>query len=126
MNLSETEDRFFNLPPATLDAIREYRRTRDPALVDIVLHGILEKYLPESVRPAAVVASASASAVESSLNAFGVETLTLIEVILDLQDALGITLTDDELRGLRDLDEVRALLVGKVAALRDAPAPPAR
>ena len=52
------------------------------------------------------------------MNAFGLESLTLIEVVLDLQDALGITLSDDELRGLRSLDEARALLLQKVAALK--------
>lgn len=116
----ETEDRFFNFTPETLEAIREYRRTRDPALVDTVLRGILEKYLPENIRPAEIAAAEIAGApVESSLNAFGLESLTLIEVILDLQDALGITLTDDELRSLHSLDEVRALLMQKVAALRE-------
>ncbi len=112
---ADLEDRFFNFPPATLAAIRDYRRSRDPALVGPVLRGIVEKYLPES--------HAAAPAPESALNAFGLESLTLIEVLLDIQDALGITLTDEELRALRNLDEARALLVQKVVALRDS-APP--
>ena len=100
--------------PATLAAIRAYRRTHDPALVDPILRGIVEKYLPESAR----LTEAAGTAPEAALNAFGFESLTLIEVVLDLQDALGITLSDDELRGLRNLDAARALLLQKVAALR--------
>lgn len=115
MNDADPEDRFFNFKPETLDRIREFQRTRDPALVSPVLNGILEKYLPDGEPPPA------ASAPEDALNAFGFESLTLIEVVLDLQDAFGIQLSDDDLRRVHHLDGVRALLAEKIAALRAEP-----
>ena len=115
MSDANPDERFFNFKPETLALIGEFQRTRKPALVSPVLHGILEKYLPEGERlPAGATP-------EETLNAFGFESLTLIEVVLDLQDALGITLSDEEMRGMHNLEEVRALLTAKVAALGAAP-----
>jgi acyl carrier protein len=45
------------------------------------------------------------------------ESLTLVELILDLQEALGVRLTDDELRGLRTFQEAVDVLARKVDEL---------
>ena len=94
-------------PSSTSSSARAIPRWFPP-----LLNGILDKYLPEGER------STGGAKPEDTLNAFGFESLTLIEVILDLQDAMGISLSDDELRGLHGMDEVRAVLARKVAALR--------
>ena len=117
MNLTEPKDRFSNLPPAVSAAIREFQRTSDPALVDPILWGIVRKYLPEN-DPAAL---AGAPFAPVTLDSFAFESLTLIEVMLDLQDALRIQLSDEESRGLHDMEGARALLVKKVEALRRSP-----
>ena len=105
------DDRFFGYPPETLALIHEFQRTRDPVLVSPVLGGVLAKYLPEGRR------FPDGSPPEDALNVLGFESLTLIEIILDLQDALGIGISDDEIRGVQHVEEVRALLARKVAAL---------
>lgn len=104
------EQRFLNFQPETLAAIREYQSSKDPSLVRRIVEGIVDKYLPEHLR-----GTRQNSA--SSLNAFGLESITLMEVILDIQDALGITISDDELRQLQSFDQTIALLSEKVAAL---------
>jgi acyl carrier protein len=111
MNQSEIDDRFLNVSPETLKTIREYRRTHSPELIPNIVRGIVEKYLPANVRERA------AEGVKS-LNAFGLESITLMEVVLDIQDALEITLTDDELRQLRSFDETIVLLSRKVGELQ--------
>jgi acyl carrier protein len=114
MNESEIEERFLNFSPQTLEVIREYRRSRDPQLVSTIVKGIVEKYLPPEMRDRAPEAM-------TSLNAFGIESVTLMEIILDIQDALDLVITDAELRSLNNFDQATKLLSEKVAALRDAP-----
>jgi acyl carrier protein len=115
MNESEINERFLNFSPATLDAIRRYHARKDPALVSPIVHGIVEKYLPEHLRSQAIDPA-------KSLNAFGLESLTLVEVFLDMQDALAISVAEDELRGLKNFNEAIELMSKKVAALRESAA----
>jgi 3-hydroxyacyl-[acyl-carrier-protein] dehydratase len=110
MNESEINERFLNFNPRTVEAIRAYRARRDPQLVHPIVHGIIEKYLPPDMRD-------RASQAMTSLNAFGIESVTLMEIILDIQDALDLVITDAELRGLRGFDDATRLLSDKVAAL---------
>lgn len=112
--MNTSDERFFNYPPATRQAIAEFQRTRDPALIDPILHAVLHKYLPEGTPADAV----SSHAPEATLGSFGFESLTMVEIILDLQDAFGITFGDEELRGMTTLEEARGVLARKVAALR--------
>ena len=116
MNESEIEERFLNFSPQTLEVIRKYRRSRDPQLVAIIVQGVVEKYLPPELRDRAPEAM-------TSLNAFGIESVTLMEIILDIQDALDLVITDAELRGLTNFDQATKLLSDKVAALRAGPSP---
>ena len=112
MSDTDTEDRFVHYPPETRASIREFQRTRDPALVSPILKSILAKYAP------AAGPSDPGGTPEAALGALGFESLTLLEVYLDLQDALGVSLSDDDLRGLHTPEEVMALLDRKVDALR--------
>jgi acyl carrier protein len=114
MNETEIEERFFNFSPSTLDAIRVYHRSRDPQLVSAIVQGIVEKYLPPELRSRAPEAM-------NSLNGFGIESVTLMEIILDIQDALDLMISDAELRSLHSFDDAKKMLSDKVAALRAAP-----
>ncbi len=115
MNESEINERFLNFSPPTIEAIREYRRSRNPQLVSAIVNGIVEKYLPPEMRDRTPEAM-------KSLNAFGIESVTLMEIILDIQDALDLVITDAELRSLNSFDEATKLLSEKVAALGAGPA----
>jgi acyl carrier protein len=117
MKESEIDERFLNFNPETVAAIRIYRQTRDPKLVHEIVHGIIEKYLPPELRN-------QTSGAVTSLNAFGIESVTLMEIILDIQDALDLVITDEELRNLRGFDDATKLLSDKVAALGAAPTGP--
>ncbi|HEX3816781.1 MAG TPA: acyl carrier protein [Chthoniobacterales bacterium] len=106
MNDPQIDDRFFGFPPELVVIIQEYGETHNAALVPGIVHGIIDRYVPPGSRASA-----------ESLSALGLESLTLMEVILDIQDALGLTLSDDELRALANLDEATAILEKKVAQL---------
>jgi 3-hydroxyacyl-[acyl-carrier-protein] dehydratase len=114
MNESEIDERFLNFNPETVEAIRVYRGNRDPKLVHPIVHGIIAKYMPPDLRD-------QAPDTVASLNAFGIESVTLMEIILDIQDALDLVITDEELRGLKGFDEATKMLSEKVAALSGTP-----
>lgn len=110
MNESDIDERFLNMSPPALQAIRQYRDTHKPELVQPIVDGIVEKYLPVEMRGRATEAM-------QSPNSFGIESVTLMEIMLDIQDALGIELSDNELRGLKNFEDATNLLRQKVAAL---------
>jgi acyl carrier protein len=112
MNESELDNRFFNFPPETLRLIAEYRKSRDPKMIEPVMRAIVRKYAPERV-----IDVLDPLRIQ---NAFGLESLTLLEVVLDLQDAFEITLSDPELQKLQTMEETVALITDKVNALRSA------
>lgn len=112
MNESEIRERFCHFSPPTVTAICDYNGSHDPQFVSPIVQGIIEKYLPPEMR------NRTPETMES-LNAFGIESITLMEIILDIQDALGLILTDAELRNLKGFDEATKLLSAKVNALRD-------
>ena len=83
----------------------------DPALVIPILKRIVQHYLPKhSALTAELV-------MEDSLAAVGLDSLTLMEITLDVQDAFGMTFTDDELRHLKSFSEITALIDRKIKAL---------
>jgi acyl carrier protein len=115
MTESEITERFLNFPPATLKAIRQYHAGKDPAFVAPVVHGIVAKYLPEHLRGQPLDSA-------SSLNNLGLDSLTLMEVFLDIEDALDISVPEDELRAVKNFDDAIALMSKKIAALRESAA----
>jgi len=114
--MQQIDERFLNFGLPTLEAIRAYRQSHDPKLVPAIVQGIVEKYLPPEIRDRAPEAM-------KALNAFGIESVTMMEIILDIQDALEIVITDAELRGLRNFDDATKLLREKVAALSEGSQP---
>ncbi len=112
INDSEIKERFASFGPATVEAIRGFHSSHDPKFVSPIVHGIIEKYLPPGRQAMGIEEM-------KSLNSFGIESVTLMEIILDIQDAFDLVISDAELRGLKNFDDATRLLSDKVAALRD-------
>jgi 3-hydroxyacyl-[acyl-carrier-protein] dehydratase len=95
---------------ATIDAILSFRKTGDPSLVSVITRGIIARYLRSETRD--FFASA---APETPLITLGVDSLTMLEIVLDVQEALDISVEDSELKQLRTVGEVNELLAEKIA-----------
>ena len=108
MNPSDIEERFSTFGESTVDAIQRYNRNPDPSLVETIVEGIVQRYLPAEMRSRAPEAM-------KSLNGFGIESVTLMEIFLDIQDALGLQISDRELRTLTNFADATRLLMQKVA-----------
>ena len=94
----------------TIQAILAFRQTGERLAVPVITRGIINRYLRDEARE--FYASAAADTVLSSL---GVDSLTMLEIILDVQEALDISIEDSELKQLQTIGDVNQLLMEKTA-----------
>ena len=80
----------------TAEAIISLRRTGDTALIPEILRGIVWRYVRPDAREQVEKAS-----LETPLSTLGMDSLMMLEVVLDVQDALDVTVEDAELRRVR-------------------------
>lgn len=85
----------------TVDAIIELRRTGDPELIPPIVRGIVWRYVQEEARP--VVDEAKP---ETPLSSLGIDSLMMLEVVLDVQDALEVVIEDADLRKMQTIGDV--------------------
>lgn len=94
----------------TIEAILTFRQTGDVLAVGVITRGIFSRYLRDEARE-----SLASAVPETPLSSLGVDSLTMLEIILDLQDALDISIEDPELKHLRTIGDVNELLTAKAA-----------
>jgi len=89
----------------TVDAIINLRQTGDPSFIPEILRGIVWRYVHAETRP--VVDTAT---LETPLASLGIDSLMMLEVVLDVQDALDIVIEDADLRKVQTIGDVNELL----------------
>lgn len=95
----------------TVEAIVRFRHERDLAAVPVIVRGIIRRYLPAHQH------EAFANATETTrLADLQVESLTMLEIILDIQDALDVTIEDAEMREFVTIGDVQTFLLKKVTS----------
>ena len=99
----------------TPEAIINLRRTGDTTLIPDILRGIVWRY----VRPEAREEVEKAS-LEIPLSALGMDSLMMLEVVLDVQDALDVTVEDAELRRVKTFDDISQLLIQRFSEIHKA------
>ena len=85
----------------TIDAIIDLRRTGDPSFIPAIIRGIVWRYLHEDARPSLDQATA-----ETPLASLGIDSLMMLEVVLDVQDALDVVIQDADLRRMQTIGDV--------------------
>ncbi len=98
--------------PATYYAACKFRASADPADLAIVVHGVIERFTERDLR-AKLAAPADSVRLREDL---GLDSLTMIEVVMLAEEVLGISVNNEELTHLRTLAEVQAFIARKVAA----------
>jgi acyl carrier protein len=109
------EFRFASYGAETQQQIRQFHETSDPALVVPILRGIVAYYLPKET------SLTVDDLLGQPLSALGLDSLTWLEITLDVEDAFGMTFNDQELRELSSFSEIAGLIDRKVKALSDGP-----
>lgn len=112
--LKAARDLLVGYPEGTLAATEKFLGDRDPAALDALLLGVLEKHLPPKEGRVPLVAQPGAARLIEDL---GFDSLALVEVNFLLQDITGLKLPEAEMRDLRTLDDLRAVLRRNAARL---------
>ena len=99
----------------TAEAIINLRRTGDTALIPEILRGIVWRYVRPEARDEVEKAS-----LETSLSALGMDSLMMLEVVLDVQDALDVTVEDAELRRVKTFKDISDLLMQRYTEIHNA------
>lgn len=84
----------------TADAIVELRRSRDVTLIPGIVMGVVWRYVNVEMRPRVEAATA-----ETPLASIGIDSLTMMEVVLDVQDALDLVVEDEDLKQMKTIGE---------------------
>lgn len=109
--IAEIKQQFKRCSEETVDAIMAFRQTGDVSLLPIIVKGVVQRYLPAD--KADLLKNATE---ETNLADLQIESLTMLEVVLDIQDAADVIIEDAELREIRTLGDVRKFLEQKLAA----------
>jgi 3-hydroxyacyl-[acyl-carrier-protein] dehydratase len=94
----------------TIDAIIDLQRTGDPEFIPTIVRGIVWRYVHKDVH--SILDQATA---ETPLASLGVDSLTMMEVVLDVQDALDLVIEDADLRRMRTIGDLIGFLQQRFA-----------
>jgi len=94
----------------TVDAIIDFQRTGDPESVPTIVRGIVWRYVHKDVQSSVDQATA-----ETPLASLGIDSLTMMEIVLDVQDALDLVIEDADLRRMQTIGDVIGFLQQRFA-----------
>lgn len=97
--------------PQTLEAALRYRSTGDPDTVPAIVYGIIERHLAPGHDHQLATAGDETRLIED----LGVDSLTLLEIVLSIEETLNISIENDELREIRTLGEVKSFITRKIS-----------
>ena len=109
--IAQIRKNYAKCTPETIDAILRFRQNRDVKEVPAIVRGIVQRYLPADKKPLLDQATE-----QTTLTDLQVESLTMLEIVLDIQDAVDLVIEDTELRGLRTLGDFSRFLEQKITA----------
>jgi len=112
--LSELLKRF---SPDTLEAAVRFRSTKDPHLVEVIVLGIIDRHLEPDQKDIFKKADDNLRLYED----LGVDSLTMLEIVMLVEQTLELSIENEELKDLRTLGDVKQYVDAKVRGV-DIPA----
>lgn len=98
--------------PETVEKAVEFRKTGNPELVGDVVMGIIERFVEPDKRE---LLKSSADDLKV-MKGLGLDSLTMVEVVLSVEDAIGTTIDNDEIQNLQTVGDIKKFIRGKVGA----------
>ncbi len=98
--------------PETVEAAIRFRSTHDLEALPTVVYGIIERHLPPENTRSLADAGDDTRLIED----LGIDSLTLLEIVLTIEETIGISVENEELRDIRTLGEVKTFIVRKISA----------
>jgi 3-hydroxyacyl-[acyl-carrier-protein] dehydratase len=93
------------LPPPAVAAAHALNHSRDPSLIPTIVRGIVERYTEPELRPLVHAADDGLRLVED----LAIDSLSLIQIAIAIEDVLEVTADPTDIRQLRTLGDVQEL-----------------
>ena len=96
--------------PSTFEAACQFRKTGNLEHIPVIIFGVIERFVESKFRPRLKESDADLRLVED----LGIDSLTMMEIVMLTEDVLQITIDNDELRALRSVGDVRQFMECKL------------
>ena len=99
--------------PSTFESACQFRKTGNPEHLPAVVIGVIERYVEPDLRAKLKDADDDLRLIED----LGIDSLTMMEIVILVEEVLQMTINNDELRNLRNVGDVKAFIDSKVRGL---------
>jgi acyl carrier protein len=99
--------------PGTYLAVREFRKTGSVDVLPAIVLGVIERYVDRDLRAKLRTPHEDLRLAED----LGLDSLSMMEIVMLTEEILRITIDNDELRRLRTLGETIRFIEGKLRGL---------
>ena len=99
--------------PSTFESAVQFRKTGNPEHLPAVVIGVIERYVEPELRVKLKDAADDLRMIED----LGIDSLTMMEIVILVEDVLQMTINNEELRNLRTVGDVKAFIDCKVGGL---------
>ena len=96
--------------PSTFEAAVQFRKTGNPEHVPAVVIGVIERFVEPDLRIKLKDADDDLRLIED----LGIDSLTMMEIVILVEDVLQLTINNDELRNLRTVGDVKTFIDCKI------------
>jgi 3-hydroxyacyl-[acyl-carrier-protein] dehydratase len=107
---AKLRESFKRCTPETIEAILRFRNQHDVSAVIVVVNGVIERYL--KLAPGETLADKpGCTKLGEDL---GIDSLTMLEIVMAIEEALDFRIEDSEARAIRTLGDVRTYVDDRV------------
>src|SRR5471030_450417 len=99
--------------PSTFEAASQFRKTGNPEHLPAVVIGVIERFVEPDLRIKLKDADDDLRLIED----LGIDSLTMMEIVILVEDVLQMSINNDELRNLRTVGDVKTFIDCKVRGL---------
>ncbi len=116
--LTDLKENLRRCSPETLKAAMSFREQGDLSAIPLIVYGLIERYQPAT----STVRLADATDETRLVDDLGLDSLTLLELVLDIESVLQLRIKNDELKSIRTVGQMKQLLEDKIAGVETKPA----
>jgi 3-hydroxyacyl-[acyl-carrier-protein] dehydratase len=98
-------------PPEAVEAAVSFRKTGDTSQLNTIILGLVERFMEPELRPKLHQPDADNMKILEDL---GVDSLTMVELVMLVEETLGLTVDNNELRGIKTVGDIKRFAAAKV------------
>jgi acyl carrier protein len=100
----------------TVEAVLKFRQEGNLSVVPAIIHGMIERYLP----PESADKLSAATPETRLMEDLGIDSLTMLEMVLLIEETMAIHIEDAEMRTIRTMGDITRYLDIKSRELKSA------